>query len=564
MKILLCCIARLENSYIREFINYYKNIGVTNICLYDNNMDGEEDFNDIISDYINDNFVILKNYRNKKVCQMDAYNECYLEYGDKYDWIMFFDIDEFLTFGNSKYKNLSEYLSESFLENYDIIHLNWLLYGDNEKLHYENDWVLNRFTNHIDLDTKVAYKEIPENCHIKSIIRGGLKDLSFNGNPHTPNNRIFKCCNDIGDEIESRSPFSLMSYKNLYLRHFSTKTIDEYCDKMKRGFPDRVWDGSMISNLLETRFFRTNTITEEKINIIKEKLGIDMSYLLCKPYEGIKNDDIKIFSLCYDKKNFNFLEDEVITPLQVGASNGKDVCNLKDNTGDNISDKNYFYIENTGTYWIWKNIKAKYKGQMQYRRPLNGVNSSMDFEEIFSKYDVITCIPFNHPENSKPTKDNPMFIPAKTVEEGYIFSNCKDDIAILEMIINVYYPEYKESYKKYIKQGENLYYSNGFIMKSEDYDRYCEFLFGCLEKYQNFVDTSSFEKLLERVVTNMSLGKYPKHINPKTRTNEAIRWQTSIGGFLSERIWTLWLLHNFKDDKILKLPYIKMEKNMYT
>ena len=32
-------------------------------------------------------------------------------------------------------------------------------------------------------------------------------------------------------------------------------------------------------------------------------------------------------------------------------------------------------------------------------------------------------------------------------------------------------------YDKYIKKGPNLYYSNGFIMKAEDYDRYCEFLY---------------------------------------------------------------------------------------
>ena len=145
-----------------------------------------------------------------------------------------------------------------------------------------------------------------------------------------------------------------------------------------------------------------------------------------------------------------------------------------------------------------------------------------------------------------------------------LFSNCIDDIGILEMIINIYYPEYKESYKKYIKEGENLYYSNGFIMRGEDFDRYCEFLFGCLEKYQTFVDVSTFDKLVERVKTNMELGKYPKHMNHNSINPTTIKWQSSIGGFLSERIWTLWLLHNFNEDKILKLPYNKMEKNMYT
>ena len=102
-----------------------------------------------------------------------------------------------------------------------------------------------------------------------------------------------------------------------------------------------------IKNLIETRFFRTNKITEEKINIFKEKLGVDMSYLLPYKFEGEKSKDVQIFSLCYSKKDFQFLDDEVITPLQVGAANGTNVCELKDNTGDNISGANYFYIENT-------------------------------------------------------------------------------------------------------------------------------------------------------------------------------------------------------------------------
>jgi hypothetical protein len=334
---------------------------------------------------------------------------------------------------------------------------------------------------------------------------------------------------------------------------------------MKRGFPDQKWDGSRVKNLIETIFFRTNKITKEKVDIFKEKLGVDMSYLLPNKFEGEKRRDVQIYSLCYDKKGFKFIDNEVITPLQVGAVNGKEVCELKDNIGDNISNYNYFYIENTGTYWIWKNVKdAKYKGQMQYRRPLDGVNENMNFDDIFSKYDVITCEPFNHPANSKPTSENPMFIPAQTVEEGYAFSNCVDDLYILEMVIDLFYPEYKESYIKYIKKGEDLYYSNGFIMKSEDYDRYCEFLFGCLSKYQEFVDVSTPEKLRNRVVYNMGVGKYPKHMNGQNISEEAIRWQMSIGGFLSERIWTLWLLHNFNEEKIMKLPYVKMEEGMYT
>lgn len=558
MKTLLCCIGRQENAYIREYVEYNKILGFTNICLFDNNYDGEEDFNDAIGDYIKDGFVILKDYRNRKICQLDAYNECYKTYGKEYDWIAFLDIDEFMFINCNK--TIGEYLARPEFNEYDMLHINWLLFGDGGQLRNDGRYLLHRITQPLDINHSTEYK-FPDNFHVKSIIRGGLKEVLWTCTPHTPVCDI-KCCNSFGTPCDGNSPFVGYDFRNAGIRHFTTKTAEEYAKKVIKGFPDA--NPKTKVDMVEL-FFKRNEVTPEKVAIFKEINGIDMSYLLPKVFDGKKNDDVKIYSLCYDKKKFAFMDDEVVTPLQVGAANGTDVCELKDNTGDNISDKNYFYIENTGTYWIWKNIKdAKYKGQMQYRRPLEGVNDKTNFEDIFSKYKVITCEPFHHPSHKTPTEEQPMVIIADTVEQGYAFSNCIDDLYVLEMVIDLFYPEYKESYKKYIKEGPNLYYSNGFIMKSEDYDRYCEFLFGCLEKYQQFVDVSTPQRLMERVKYNMTVGKYPKHMRPQTQTPGAIRWQMSIGGFLSERIWTLWLLHNFKEEEILKLPYNKMEENMYT
>ena len=47
----------------------------------------------------------------------------------------------------------------------------------------------------------------------------------------------------------------------------------------------------------------------------------------------------------------------------------------------------------------------------------------MNFDDVFSKYDVITCEPFHHPSHKTPTKEEPMIISADTVEQGYAFSN---------------------------------------------------------------------------------------------------------------------------------------------
>lgn len=564
IKSLLCCIGKNENRYIRDYVEWYKNIGITHICLYDNNdIDGER-FEESIGDYINDGFVELIDYRGKSVCQHQAYMECYHNNKNDYDWIMFFDCDEFLKL--NKCNTIGEYLSMPQFVNYDIIHVNWHLFGDNELVDIDDRPLWERFPEPLPIDIKVAY-QFTENAHVKSIVRGGLDDIVFGQKAfsHTPQDHELRCCNDIGFVCDGNSPFTHVDYQLAELLHYSTKTAKEYAIKMKNGFPDQEWDGSRVQYLIETRFFKTNKVTKEKIEVFKDELGVDMSYLLPKEYSCDKNENIKIYSLCYERKDFTFLEDSVVTPLQVGASNGTEVCKLKDNTGDNISDKNYLFIENTGTYWIWKNIhNTKYKGQMQYRRPLSGVCENMDFDKIFENYDVITCEPFHHPSHKKPTETEKMVIPADTVEQGYAFSNCLDDLLICEMGVKMLYPDYSEDWDKYIKNGPNLYYSNGFIMKEEDYDRYCEFLFKCLDMYLKFANINDRKTLEDHVRYNIEVGKYIRYQDPKQVPDRAVKWQMSILGFLSERLWTLWVQHNFNENRIYKLPYIKMEENMYT
>ena len=109
MKVALCCIGRLENRYIREYVDFYLGIGVDKIFLYDNNYDGEEYFEDVIGDYVSQGSVEVINYRNRERCQVAAYQDCYDKHGSEYDWICFFDIDEFILF--EKEKNLKDLLN---------------------------------------------------------------------------------------------------------------------------------------------------------------------------------------------------------------------------------------------------------------------------------------------------------------------------------------------------------------------------------------------------------------------------------------------------------------------
>ena len=62
-------------------------------------------------------------------------------------------------------------------------------------------------------------------------------------------------------------------------------------------------------------------------------------------------------------------EDAVYAPIQVGGVHIPGMENaLRDDTGENISNKNKSYCELTALYWGWKNLQADYLGLVHYRR----------------------------------------------------------------------------------------------------------------------------------------------------------------------------------------------------
>lgn len=100
LKVCLCVIGKNENLYINEFIDYYKNLGYNHIYLYDNNDINDEKFEDVIKNEIDNGFVSLIDYRGYNGIninpQLNAYKDCYKKNNKKWDWLSFFDVDEYL------------------------------------------------------------------------------------------------------------------------------------------------------------------------------------------------------------------------------------------------------------------------------------------------------------------------------------------------------------------------------------------------------------------------------------------------------------------------------------
>ena len=259
-KIALCCMGKCENNYIHEWVQYHINLGFDKIFIYDNNDLNGEHFEEVIHDYIDSNKCEIIDYRGRKCCQEDAYHDCYVKNKDSYDWIAVFDIDEFLTL--KEHNSVHEFLNDIRYNDFQILHLNWMCYGDNEMLDDDGRPCTERFINPLPFDIR-RFKDFPENNHIKSIVRGGLEHINWRYITHTPW-CFYRCCDATGKECPVRSPFNPYNFDVAYFRHYYTKTIGEWIKvKQARGYGD-MGDEDAKKKLGIDVFFMLNKRTPEK------------------------------------------------------------------------------------------------------------------------------------------------------------------------------------------------------------------------------------------------------------------------------------------------------------
>ena len=218
LKICVCTIAKKENLYIKEFIDHYKKYGVDKIYIYDNNEINGEKIETILSNYINNGFIEIINFRGISVSQILAYNDCYKKNNKLYNWFIFYDIDEYIYLKN--YNNIKYYLNSKKFNKCQKIELNWFIHTDNNQLYYENKSLEKRFPE------KIKYSKYLRNKNynfIKSIIRGNIKNLTIN-DVHGISNKLSRC-NGFGRLVKYNQK---QDFKYNYIDHYLFKSTNEF------------------------------------------------------------------------------------------------------------------------------------------------------------------------------------------------------------------------------------------------------------------------------------------------------------------------------------------------
>lgn len=198
-----------------------------------------------------------------------------------------------------------------------------------------------------------------------------------------------------------------------------------------------------------------------------------------------------------------------VTPLQVGASaTEKRLCAAADNTGGNISFKNRNYCELTASYWIWKNVKAEYKGLFHYRRMMD---LDRDLLARLRQADVDALLPLpsvHYPNSLSHHRD---------------YTSEEDWQAMIRAVREIS-PEYLPAFDKVF--GDRYFYNyNILIAKQAVFDAYCAWLFRVLERAEGLCGGAArADRFAGYLGENLTTLYFMRHQESLNIYHHGIKW----------------------------------------
>lgn len=298
----IACIKK-EERYISEWIEWHLSIGIDHFFLADNNDYGySPSLSSVLQEYTNSGVVDIFPYHDIKPIQPKAYDEIYAEHGNEYDWFLIIDCDEFLHL--PKFNNdIKAFFSEKKFNDADIVYFHWRYYDDNGLVEYDNRPVQERFVHPVERYGGVTFyikSALRNKSHMEKVV-GGTFHITSQHSIITDQNKYPQVVrmDCFGNKLKetwrlAKIPCNPKEYEYAYIRHFMTKTIDEYVgNKKQRGGAQQKSQGD-YSRYSIKRFFDYNDITSEKIIFLKDKYGID--YV---PHISQDSTELKQLNFCY-------------------------------------------------------------------------------------------------------------------------------------------------------------------------------------------------------------------------------------------------------------------------
>lgn len=226
-----------EQLYLDEFIKYHLGLGIDHIFIFE---DCTSSSHKSITDNYSTEKVTLLNildcwdtqeerdriyyHRTHLFKMQNRYLKrslLYIKNNYKYDWCFVIDVDEYITIENND--KLNNILNE-FID-YDAIILYWENYGANGLI-YKPDYNKKGI---IETYTKVANNQksdINRNI-IKTVYNLSTYTNDSYGSQHYPNFKTNWCNTNLIKDLKKPT------YNKIYIRHYITKSWEEYVTKIK-------------------------------------------------------------------------------------------------------------------------------------------------------------------------------------------------------------------------------------------------------------------------------------------------------------------------------------------
>ena len=229
-----------DEPYVSEFVNYYIKEGVDKIYIID------DDSNKYIyKDIINNNKVNI--YFDKNIINKNSIKNLYKQIKNNYEWIIYVDMDEFITTKKNKNKTIREELETTF-KDCMCIKIPWVMMSCNSIQHNPNSLLQTNIYrwNHDNRHINNKTNEDKFRCRyaaieIKCIFKPRFFNDIFDHHPKNPNCNSIKIVESIKNTTQELNPF----YSNLrekdiesgYLLcyHYRIVSIENCLNKIKNN-----------------------------------------------------------------------------------------------------------------------------------------------------------------------------------------------------------------------------------------------------------------------------------------------------------------------------------------
>lgn len=217
----LCAIVKDETPYLKEWIEYHVLVGVERFIIYDN--DSAEPVEQTLADYLFDDFITVVKVSGKEK-QVPCYTHCLENFGHRFRWIGFLDLDEFAVPKDTG--DLRLLLTD--YEDYGGLGVNWATFGSSGRLTRPPGLVTENYTLRMEHD-------YGDNTHIKSFVRPDRAEKGFNAHSFIYKPGYF-CVNE--NHVPVSQGHSPHSVKRVQINHYFTRSQQDYCFKLERGRAD--------------------------------------------------------------------------------------------------------------------------------------------------------------------------------------------------------------------------------------------------------------------------------------------------------------------------------------